>query len=377
LVITHFSSDPVLADEFIRFGYDLYRGDTNWIPPLRKDLASQLSPGYPFYQKPGNRHRHFLARRGREVVGRISAMVNAGLKDRDGTPAATVGFFECREDGAVARDLFDAAIAWLRQDAGVTKIWGPMNFDIWHAYRLMIRGFDEKTFYGEPYNKPYYPELFLQNGFEKKYLWDTVDIPGRQTLSKLAARYDERYRTLLGRGYRFVAFDKRRFRDEMDRLHGVLSRSFASFLGFTPIARGEFEDLFGARARLAMHPRLFYFVYDEKEELAGFVAAFLELSDAVRALKGGSSLTGKLRFLFKRSRADCINFFIGGITPEEMAKQSGLGGAMFSLIMRNVVEEGFERVIVPLMVKGNVAHRLMEKDAPPPSREYALYEYNP
>jgi hypothetical protein len=163
-VITHFTFDPVLTDEFIRFGYDLYRGDTNWIPPLRKDLASQLSPGYPFHQKPGNRHRHFLARRGDEVVGRISAMVNTGLKDRDGAPVVTVGFFECREDGAVARDLFDAAIEWLRQEAGATKIWGPMNFDIWHAYRLMIRGFDEKTFYGEPTTSLTTPSFSCRTG---------------------------------------------------------------------------------------------------------------------------------------------------------------------------------------------------------------------
>jgi hypothetical protein len=376
LAVAHFTFDPVLTGEFIRFGYDLYRGDANWIPPLRKDLAAQLSPGYPFYQKPGNRHRHFLAWQGGEVVGRMSAMVNEELKDRDGTQVATVGFFECRDDVAVARNLFDAAIRWLREEAGVSKIWGPMNFDIWHAYRLMIRGFDEKPFYGEPHNKPYYPVLFTQNGFEGKYLWDSVEIRGRQVLGRLAARYGERYQALLDRGYRFAPFDGSRFGEEMGNLHGVLRRSFGGFLGFTPIARAEFEELFGRRARFAMHPRLFCFVYDEKKELAGFAAAFLELSDAVRTLNGGNSLTGKLRFLLRRRRADCINFFIIGITPEEAAKQGGLGGAMFSLTMRNILEEGFERVIVPLMAKGNVAHRLMEGDTPPPSREYALYEYN-
>jgi hypothetical protein len=192
----------------------------------------------------------------------------------------------------------------------------------------------------------------------------------------MGARYQAGYRVLLGRGYRFVPFDTSRFQEEMERLRGVLCRSFGGFLGFTPISRAEFEELFGERLRLALHPRLFCFVYDEKSALAGFAAAFLELSDAVRALNGGAGLTGRLRFLLRRRRADCINFFIIGITPEESAKQRGLGGAMFSFIMRNILDAGFERVIVPLMVKGNVAHRLMEGDAPPPSREYALYEYN-
>ncbi|MCU0572396.1 MAG: hypothetical protein MUC41_05320 [Syntrophobacteraceae bacterium] len=375
-MVTSFTFEPVLTREFIRFGHDLYHGDAGWIPPVRKDLAAQLSPGYPFYRKPGNRHNHFIARRGGEVVGRISAMVNAALKDRDGTPVSTVGFFECREDDAVARDLFDAAVAWLREECRATRIWGPMNFDIWHAYRLMIRGFERKPFYGEPTNKPYYPRLFDQNGFVARHFWDTVELEGRQLLGRMAARYQDRYHVLTGLGYRFVTFDTRRFRQEMGTLHSVLCRSFEGFPGFTPIPRAEFEELFGERARFALHPRLFCFVYDEKSVLAGFAAAFLELSDAVRALSGSGRLMGMLRFLRRRRRADSINFYIIGITPEEAAKRRGLGGAMFSFVMRNILEEGFERVIVPLMARGNVAHRLLAGDAPLPSREYALYEYN-
>ena len=44
--------------------------------------------------------------------------------------------------------------------------------------------------------------------------------------------------------------------------------------------------------------------------------------------------------------------------------------------MGNILELGFERVLIPLMVKGNLAHRLLVHDAPPPTREYALYEYD-
>jgi hypothetical protein len=33
---------------------------------------------------------------------------------------------------------------------------GAGEFRHWHGYRLMTRGFEEKTFYGEPYNKIYW-----------------------------------------------------------------------------------------------------------------------------------------------------------------------------------------------------------------------------
>lgn len=375
MAVIDFTFNPDLIQEFIRFGPELYHGDPHWIPPSRAELVAQLSAGYTFYQQPGNRHRNFLVRRDGKVVGRISAFVNAAMHDQDGTAVATVGFFECRDDNRVAQELFEAAIAWIRQETAVRKIRGPMNFDIWHAYRLMIRGFTEKTFYGEPYNKPYYREMFLENGFEEKYFWDTVEVTGRQTLSKLAARYRERSQQLLDRGYRFKRFDRRRFRDEMGSLREVLCRSYGGFLCFTPIGQSDFETLFGPRMRVALHPQLCLFSYNDRGELAGFAAAFLELSDAVRALNGGRSLTGLLRFLLYRHRADTINFFIAGITPEEMAKRSGLGGAMFSLVVGKIFDLGFERLLVPLMVKDNLAHRLLVHDAPLPTREYALYEY--
>nr|WP_321464622.1 hypothetical protein [uncultured Desulfobulbus sp.] len=376
MALVDFTFNPDLTAEFLRFGEELYRGDPHWIQPLRADLVAQFSPDSPFYQVPENRHRHFLVKREGQVMGRISAFVNAAMHDADGTAVAAIGFFESRNDDTVAEELFTAAITWLGQESKAAKIRGPMNFDIWHAYRLMIRGFEERTFYGEPYNKPYYRQMFLNNGFQEQYLWDTVEVTGQPTLARLAARYRERLTMLTGHGYRCRPFDLHRLHNEIGTLHEVLSRSFGGFLCFTPIDLSNFEALFAPRLRWALHPRLCYFWYDSQGLVAGFAAAFLELSQAIRVLKGGSGFLGKIRFLLKRRRVDTINFFISGITPEEKRKRSGLGGAMFSHVVGNILDLGFERLLVPLMVKDNLAHRFLVHDAPPATREYALYEYN-
>jgi hypothetical protein len=373
MAIIHFTFDATKTETFIKFGYDLYCRDTDWIPPLKTEMQKQFAPGFMFYQKPGNSHQHFLATAGKKIVGRVSAMFNQDLKDTDGTPVGTIGFFECIHDVDVARDLLDYSTKWLREEKGIRRIWGPMNFDIWHGYRFMTKGFDQKLFYGEPYNKAYYPDYFERYGFIAKYYWDSVEIAGRKPIEKMIAFGKQRYELLVDRGYRFTRLNTKRLNDELKKLHSVLTRSFNGFVGFTLISLEEFIQLF-EKSRHAFHPEFFTFIYDEKNVLAGFVLALLELSDAIRSMNGKDNWMSIMRFIYNRQRANRINFYVAGITPEEERKKSGLGSAGLYFIVRQILNKGYNTVIFALMAKGNRAHKLLGEHAQEPSREYVLFE---
>ena len=375
MAIKQFTFDASLCDAFVRFGCELYRNDKNWIPPVGKELYAQLSSDFPFYSKPGNSHRHFLARRGNEVVGRVSAMVNRELKDKDGTLVGTVGFFECIHDYSAACELLDSAVRWLHEEMKINRIWGPMNFDIWHNYRFMTKGFDQNLFYGEPYNPPYYPEFFERNSFSVKQEWDSVEITGRDILGKMISRGRERFKLLQDRGYHFETFDLKQYDEEIRKLHAVMTSSFSGFLGYTPLPFEEFRQLF-AKSRYAFDPKLTVLAYDEKDNLAGFAAAFLELADAIRSMKGKDGPIAKLKFLYQRRQVNRINFYIGGVMPEELARNTGLGRAGFYYTINQMLNQGFETLLLTLRLKGNFAHGLLGKNAPVPQREYALYEMN-
>jgi hypothetical protein len=373
MAIASFTFDRRLADSFISFGYDVYEGDRRWIPPFRAELDRQLSPPFPFYLKAGSAHRHFLATAGDRVVGRVSAMVNPDLRDADGSVPGLVGFFECVEDRRVARDLLDAACSWLWQECGITRVRGPMNFDIWHGYRFMTRGFDKDPFWGEPYNKPYYSGFFEDAGFVRRQRWHSVEFEGRGLIESLMARGAESYEKLRQQGYLFESFDAGRFEQEMVRLHGLISKSFSGFLDFTPISAEEFLRLFG-HSRPALVPRFVLFVNDEHGLPAGFAVALLELADAVRAMRGKMDLASRLKFVARRARARRVNFFAGGITPEEMTKRSGLGRAGFHYILRQILEEGYEHVLVTLISEDNRSNGFLGPLVNDYGREYALYE---
>ncbi|MBK5096336.1 MAG: hypothetical protein JJE01_01050 [Gemmatimonadetes bacterium] len=371
--IHRFSDDEVRTEEFIRFGRNHYRGDDNWIAPFDAALREQLSPSYRFAMKPGNHVRHFLASSGNRTVGRISAMVNADLHSGD-TAVGTIGFFESVDDRTVAGRLFDAACGWLRDTHGLTSAWGPMNFDIWHHYRLMTRGFDRKPFYGEPYNKDFYPALFTSCGWRPVRTWESVEVSGERAIEQVLAWSTPRYEEFLRRDYTFETFDSRRFDSELERLYHALTASYAGFFAFTPITFGEFASQF-SRLRPAMDPRWITFACSAEEELAGFAGAFLDLSDAIRSMRGRTDLLARLRFAVQRRRADRVVFYIVGVSPEEAARQNGLGGSLVRHVLGTCYEQGFRSLVGALMPKDGRSRGLAGgRGAMEAQREYSLYE---
>jgi hypothetical protein len=367
-----FTFDPVLTDAFVALGQELYRGDTGWVPPLERELRRQLAPSFTFYGRPGHEHRRFLALANGRPVARALASVHPGLRDDDGTPVGAVGLFESVPDFPAAEEVLAAAVEWL-EDRGRLRVWGPLQFDIWHGYRFKTQGFEEEKLLGEPDNKPYYPDLFARFGFTERQHWNSFALGGREGLDTLSAPGAEDYRRLTARGYRFEPFDTRRFDTSVETLHRVLSDSFSGFLGFTPLEADEFRQVVGV-ARYAIEPRTSHFFHDENGTLAGFGIALLDLAPAVRAMGGRSGPLGRLAFLRHRRRARRLLLHLGGITRTEMAKRSGLARAAVHHMMCRVREAGFTDVHATLVAAGSPMRRHYGAFAVDRGREYTLFE---
>jgi hypothetical protein len=371
--LTTFTFEGEPTARFVDLGYELYRDDPRWIPPLRSDLEAQLSPRFPFYSRPGNDHRRFLAQAGGRSLARAMASVNGALRDPDGAPVGAVGFFEAADDYAAAADVLGAAVDWLRTAHGIRRIRGPLNFDIWHGYRFMTRGFERERFFGEPSNKPYYPAFFERFGFSVCWRWNSFELPGSLPAAGLSSTRGPSWLDFVARGYRFEPFGRRPFHQSVALLHDVLTRSFASFPGYTAIALPEFQGLMSL-GRHVLHPRCSTFVFDEKGALAGFSAVLVDVGDAVRAMKGRTSLVSRLRFLMSRRRARRLLFHLGGITPAEAARHTGLARAAFHYTLGRIRAERCEAVVASLIARGNPVRRLYGSYAADERREYALYE---
>ena len=138
--------------QFLELPWTIYKGDPNWIPPLRLDQKENVDYIHnPFYDR--NQIQTFLAYRGKEVVGRIGAILNQGHINRYDDERGFFGFFESIDNQEVANGLFDAARDWFA-DQGIFKLRGPVNPSLNATLGLLIDGFDTPPTFMMTYNRP-------------------------------------------------------------------------------------------------------------------------------------------------------------------------------------------------------------------------------
>jgi len=308
-------------------------------------------------------------RRDDKLVGHTLATVNID-HSMAGSRTGALGFLEVEEDYESFRCLIEPAIDWLRNTAGVQRIWASMNFDIWQGYRLMTRGFETPAFFGEPRNAPWLPEFLNRLGFSVRKRWFSFTTGG-DFLADRALYFRPRYESAIADGY---TFDALRLKNETEiaALHKSVCASFASFVGFTSISLAEFEKIVVNYLRFvgAQHSTM---LRTPDGAIAGFSIAFPDPSDSIRNLRGRDDWLHRLKLLRKPSSRAAVHYMIG-LLPEMGALRRGLGGALFYKTMQMLIEGNFESVTFALVSEDSPARYLAMDRAEIAERKYALFE---
>jgi len=151
--------------QFVTLPWSLYKDDPNWVAPLvmeRLELLDQKKN--PYFEHA--RAKLWLALRGDDVVGRISAQIDALVEDIHKEKIGHFGFFECINDQEVANALLDKATDWLKE-AGRTSILGPFSLSINEESGMLVDGFDTPPSLMMNHALPYYQDLMAGYGLEK------------------------------------------------------------------------------------------------------------------------------------------------------------------------------------------------------------------
>ena len=251
---------------FVDLPFRLNRDDPHWRPPIRAEMRDLIS-GSP-RRNPWFGHARlglWLALRGDEVVGRISAQVDALVQERMGPGTGQWGMFECVDDPGVAATLLDAAEAWLLA-AGMTRALGPFSLSIWDECGLLVRGFDRPPTAMTGHNPAYHAALVEARGY--------VGVQDMHAYAVSLAGFPERVNRIAALGeasprIRVRPADKSRLREEAHLILDILNDAWADNWGFVPMTPEEVAH-FGRKLRPIAYGDLIHVA-----ELDGAPVAFM------------------------------------------------------------------------------------------------------
>ena len=229
--------------EFVNLPWRLYGGDPNWIAPLKASVRAMLDQRrHPFYA--GGKDAEielFLARDGREVVGRVAAIVYHRHNQFHHENVAFFGFFESVDSPAVAAELLGVVESWARE-RGATAVRGPANPSQNYECGLLIEGFDRPPVLMMTYNPPSYVGLVEGAGYAKaKDLYayiSQVHGASLERLERLADRTRRRNPALSTRGANL-----KDFAGEVRLAKEIYNAAWEDNWGFVPVTDAEFDWL--------------------------------------------------------------------------------------------------------------------------------------
>ena len=298
----------------------LYRDDRCWVCPLDPDVEEVFDPARNELFADGEAVRWILCDPSGRVVGRIAAFYNRAKAALEAQPTGGCGFFECICDQQAANRLFDAARDWLAA-RGMEAMDGPINFgqrrDWWG---LLVEGFEYQPLYKNPYNPPYYRELFEGYGFQNYF--NQHSFVWRPDSSEANARiFDRSARLLATPGYHIETIDTKHLEEAAENFRLIYNRAWALFSGVKPMEHAEAMQLLREMQPI-IDPRIIFFAYHYDEPI-GFFVSIPDLNCLIGKFRGRFGLWQKLRLMWDlkvRKRCDRIFGLIFGIAPEYHGK---------------------------------------------------------
>ena len=321
---------------FFQVVKDIYRDDPNWIPPIwrvQEELVGFRK--HPFYER--NRCQAFIAHDGKKPLGRIVAIHNYGHNERYQDKIGFFGFFECVDDVNVAKQLVEAASAWLRE-RGLTDVRGPVNPSLNYDCGLLIDGFDTPPTFMIPFNRDYYEKLLTACGFAKVqdlFSYDAEMSMLDQLDPKLAFVIEESTKRF---GVKCRPLDRKRVAQDVRVFLNIYNESLQGTWGYVPMSAGEVDHQ-AKGLKLLLVPELTSIAeIDGRPVGAGF--GLLDFNPLIKRIGGKLFPFGWFHLLTKKRQLTRLRLISTNVLPEY--QKWGLGLVTLSRILPDAIDYGIQ-----------------------------------
>lgn len=264
--------------QFIRIPNIILGSDPAWVPPLELERRMHLSPKHnPYFQHA--RMQAWIALRGHQLVGRISAQIDQLHLERYNDATGFFGMLDAEDDVETFRALIKTAENWLREQ-GMQRVRGPFNLSINEEMGLLIDGFNTPPVFLMGHALPYYAKHIEQSGYSKAKDVLAYMIPPNFDMPVIMQRLVD----ASAHRVKVRPINMKRFNEEISLLRDIFNDAWAENWGFVPFTEAEFREL-GNNLRFLVHPKLIQ-IAEVDGEAVTFVVALPNINEAIRDLKG-------------------------------------------------------------------------------------------
>ncbi|HEY5207816.1 MAG TPA: dATP pyrophosphohydrolase [Stellaceae bacterium] len=321
--------------QFIALPHRLYASDPHWVAPLNGEVHKLLDrKKNPFFTH--GEAAYWLAWRGSEPVGRISAQINRLHLDTYHDATGNFGFIEAIDDPAVWEALLATSERWLRA-RGMKRSVGPYSLTVNDEIGVMISGFDTPPSALMGHALPYYGPRLEEAGYDKArdvmaYRLDRADFNPSMLdrLNRVIARMSAGS-TITSRN-----IDLKRFNEEMHLLLDIYNEAWTENWGFLPVTDAEAQALIASIKPIIRKEQVIFAAIDGKT--VGVLAAIPNINEILADLHGSLLPFGwaKLLWRLKFAPPKSVRVILAGVRSEY--RNSALSGAILSAMVAELVK---------------------------------------
>jgi GNAT superfamily N-acetyltransferase len=321
---------------FIKFPWEIYRGDPNWVPPLIYDIRKNLDEKKnPFYTH--SKIKLFLALDGKTIVGRIAAITNNHHNKKYNDKVGFFGYFECINSKIASTALFDSASAWLKEQ-GMDTMRGPINLSTNDEIGLLMNAFDKPPVLLMTYNPEYYIKLITDYGFEKAkdvfayYLDQDMCAANPKAMDKL-----ERVSELVQKreNIKIRKVSLKNLESELLKVMEVYNNAWIENWGSVQMTSDEFKYV-AASLKPLIDEDIVYFAEVEGRPV-GFSLSMPDYNQIFKTMNGKLFPFGIFKVLTGRKKIKGIRVIMMGVIPEYQRK------GIEAVFIRNTIKIGMSK----------------------------------
>lgn len=355
--------------KFLQFAWDHYQGDENWVPPLRTNQKELLNfKAHPFYDNA--EIQSFIAQRGGNVVGRVSAIIDHGHNKTHEEKRGIFGFFESVDDEAVSQSLFEAASDWHRQ-RGMNCARGPLNPAMNHECGLLVEGFEYPPTFMMTYNKPYYGKLIEAFGFEKSQdmyaFWGHIDMIPKldPKIRNIAEQAKERFDIKVRR------ISRKDFARDVENFLKIYNRALPGTWGFVPLTDAELKHMAAGLKHLVVPDMTT--IAEKDGQPIGCVFGLLDYNPIIKKIDGRLFPTGFLHLLFGRKKIKKVRLVSTNVLPEW--QRWGIGVVLINRLVDDLNSWGIEEGEFSWVLESNnLSRSTLERGGAERQKTYRIYD---